>query len=256
MDIRIPCGAAFLAVGFCLTGCAPNPPKPVDKVKQQAEFQSYMASAMQGDAYAEERVGFDYLYGTGVVADDVQGEAWLEKAAAGGSWSAQNYLSPRCFKGEVAYCKYLKPFDSVLQAANAGDKLAQAQAAARYENGLEAPKDHELAEGMMDKLEHEDGYALKAYGEAVSDILGPVEIPGQYVPKLMQGKLGLLVIGFQYSAGHAINVTVVHTCNVKEIDEDVVESLQHLFLPPPPRDMPNVNFIKIGIDMANHNLPN
>ena len=239
-----------------LTGCAPNPPKPVDKAKQQVEFQSYMASAMQGDAYAEERVGFGYLYGVGVVTDPKQAETWLEKAAAGGSASAQDYLSPRCFKGEMAYCKYLRPLDSVIQMADAGDKHSQVQAAVRYENGLGAPQDHERAEDMMDRLEHEDGRAMQAYGEAISDILQPIDIPDKNVPAMMQGQLGLLMIGFQYSAGHAINVTLVHTSNVKQIDENVIESFQHLFLPPPPRDMPNMNLMKIGIDLANHNLPN
>lgn len=256
MDIRIRYGAAFLAAGFCLMGCAPHAAKPVDKVKQQAEFQSYMARATQGDAYAEERVGFDYLYGTGVAADDVQAEAWLEKAAAGGSASAQNYLSPRCFKGEVAYCKYLRPLDPVIQMADAGDKYSQVQVAVRYENGLGAPQDHERAEDMMDRLEHEDGHAMQAYGEAISHILQPIDIPEKNVPAMMQGQLGLLMIGFQYSAGHAINVTLVHTSNVKQIDENVIESFQHLFLPPPPRDIANITFMKIGIDLANHNLPN
>lgn len=144
----------------------------------------------------------------------------------------------------------------MLQAANAGDKRAQVQVAVRYENGLGVAQDHELAEDMMDKLEHEDGYAMKAYEEAMSDVLDPIEIPGKYVPMMMQGQLGVLVIGFQYSAGHAVNPTVVHTCNVKEIDASVIDKLQHLFLPPPPRDMPNMNPLKIGIDLANHNLPN
>ncbi len=144
----------------------------------------------------------------------------------------------------------------MLQAANAGDKRAQVQVAVRYENGLGVAQDHELAEDMMDKLEHEDGYAMKAYEEAMSDVLYPIEIPGKYVPMMMQGQLGVLVIGFQYSAGHAVNPTVVHTCNVKEIDASVIDKLQHLFLPPPPRDMPNMNPLKIGIDLANHNLPN
>lgn len=237
-------------------GCAPNAPRPVNKAKQQAEFNSYMAQAMQGDTYAAERVGFDYLYGVGVAADPKQAEAWLEKAATGGEPSAEGYFSPRCFKGEMAYCKYLRPLDSILQLANTGDKYSQVQAAVRYENGLGAPQNHDLAEDMMDRLEHEDGTAMKAYGEAVSDMLTPVEIPDKYVPAMMQGQFGLLVIGFQYSAGHAINATVVHTSNVKEIDANTVESLEHLFLPPPPRDMPNINLIKIGIDLANHNLPN
>ncbi|MGD0547499.1 MAG: tetratricopeptide repeat protein, partial [Terracidiphilus sp.] len=100
------------------------------------------ASAEQGDAKAQSRLGYMYSHGQGVPQDYSEAFRWYSKAADQGEATGQSGLGYMYAHGESIPQDYTKALDLYLKAADQGNAMAQYVLGLMYYHGYGAPQDY------------------------------------------------------------------------------------------------------------------
>ena len=96
---------------------------------------SYRKAADQGDALAQNLIGYLYQEGQGVQQDYAQAMAWHRKAADQGDATAQNWVGMFYANGQGVRRDYAQAMAWLRKAADQGDTLAQFNVGLLYQNG-------------------------------------------------------------------------------------------------------------------------
>jgi TPR repeat protein len=107
-------------------------------VKEADGIESYnhaQQAAAQGNAEAQNNLGFLYAKGSGVPEDYIQAEKWYEKAAAQGNAEAQNRLGVLYDMGQGVPQNYAKARQWYEKAAAQGDAWAPLSLGLLYRDG-------------------------------------------------------------------------------------------------------------------------
>ena len=118
--------------------------------------------AEQGDARAQNRLGYMYKYGRGVTKSPAEAVKWFRKAAEQGDADAQYALGSMYHRGEGVGKDYAEAMKWFRKVAEQGDATAQYALGFMYANGDGVPKDHSEAVKWFRKAA-EQGYATAQY---------------------------------------------------------------------------------------------
>jgi len=110
--------------------------KTVEELRSRAE---------QGDAPAQNDLGFRYSIGLGVPRDYAEAVKWRRMAAEQGNLSAQIALSEAYERGEGVPQNYTEAAKWLRKAAEQGDASTQSRLGSLYYYGLGVPQDYEEA---------------------------------------------------------------------------------------------------------------
>lgn len=102
----------------------------------------YRISAEQGNAYAQNRLGYMYRNGYGVAQDYAEALKWYRKAAEQGNAAAQNNLGIMYQKGYGVTKDYIEALKWYRKAVKQGNAAAQNNLGIMYRNGYGVAKDY------------------------------------------------------------------------------------------------------------------
>jgi len=119
------------------TGRAPASP-PIDISVE--DLQSLHTQAAQGNAEAQNALGFLYLEGQGVPQDYTKARQWFEKAAAQGSAEAQYHLGGVYLFGLSVPVDFATARGWYAKSAVQGNAVAQLHLGSLYDFGLGVPQ--------------------------------------------------------------------------------------------------------------------
>ncbi|HCU67625.1 MAG TPA: hypothetical protein DF774_17900 [Rheinheimera sp.] len=113
-------------------------------VKQDSTkaFEWYQKAAEQGNAIAQYNLGLQYSKGLGIKQDNARAVEWFHKAATQGIASAQNDLGFMYDNGRGVKQDSAKAFEWYQKAAAQGDAIAQYNLGQRYRTGLGIKQDY------------------------------------------------------------------------------------------------------------------
>jgi TPR repeat protein len=129
--------AALLIIG--LHSCTSEP----------MDFDAVEARAQQGDAYAQNNLGFMYASGKGVPENDIEAVKWYRLAAQQGDADAQFNLGFMYASGKGVPQNYREAVKWYRLAAQQGDAYAQNNLGLRYDNGEGVPTNYVKAYAWM-----------------------------------------------------------------------------------------------------------
>ena len=166
MKRSIRCGIVILALLAVLLGIPVAAAQTVDEAVAAGVERGDYATAMegfrvhaeQGNANAQEILGFMYDYGWGVPEDDAEAVKWYRKAAEQGHALAQSSLGLMYNKGEGVLKDEAEAVRWFRLAAEQGDAYAQFNLGVMYDNGEGVLKDFVLAH-MWSNIAGANGYA-------------------------------------------------------------------------------------------------
>jgi TPR repeat protein len=139
-----------------------------------AEVAAVRQRAEQGDADAQDTLGFMYRFGQGVPQDDVTAEAWFHKAAEQGHRTAQYLLGVIYVSGQGVPQDYVEAAAWFRKGADQGHAGAQSRLGSLYYLGRGVP--HNSAEALKwSRLAADEGdsqsqillHSMYRYGEGV-----------------------------------------------------------------------------------------
>jgi RNA polymerase sigma factor RpoD-like protein len=139
--------------------------KPSEPAGQEAiqnpeltRFNSLLRAAKQGDASAQNDLGFKYQYGQGVLQNYAEAVKWYRKAAEQGYADAQNNLGVMYDAGQGVDQNYAEAVNWYRKSAEQGYASAQYNLGLKYEYGQGVPQNY--AEAMTwYRKSAEHGYA-------------------------------------------------------------------------------------------------
>ena len=111
----------------------------------EAAFKELKPLAEQGDAVAQNNLGFMYAKGEGVPKDVAEAIRWFKKAAEQGDEVAQHNLGLIYVEGEGVPKDYTEAIKWFKKAAKQGDAVAQEQLGAIYVLDRGIPSDYLMA---------------------------------------------------------------------------------------------------------------
>jgi TPR repeat protein len=117
---------------------------PLTGVAQQAPAQdlgSLQAAAAAGDGNAQFELGNRFLYGTGVVADELEAARWFRLAAEQNNNNAQYNLAVMYMQGTGVLADLNEALRWFQRAADLGDAPAQFTLGTLFANGRIVPQD-------------------------------------------------------------------------------------------------------------------
>jgi len=108
-------------------------------------FPVCLASAKQGDAYAQNIIGVSYASGEGVQQDSVESLKWFHKSAKQGFAKAQSNIGLSFLMSDGVNQSYVAAVQWWNMAANQGEPHAQYNLAVSYESGCGVEQNTKLA---------------------------------------------------------------------------------------------------------------
>lgn len=155
--------------------------KKVRMVERRADI---LAAAQAGDMVSQYLIGASYDYGTGVGKDAVQKVLWLSKAAEQGLVRARAALAIARINGDGMPQDDISGWSMLLASANAGNAIAQYNAAILTLRGTDAggmPRQYKFLEGpaalALLRRSAEAGLSFAQYSLGHSYMVGTEENP-------------------------------------------------------------------------------
>ena len=159
------------------TGDDSSPKEPTQPEKPLPEdIPSLKALAEEGDARAQNSLGWNYVYGQGVEMDNREGIKWYLKAAEQGYAKAQYSLGVIYREGEGVLKDFKEAVKLFRKAAEQGYDNAQVNLGAMYANGNGVPQDNLTAYAWWN-IADTNGQALaKKYKDIIAGRMTPAQI--------------------------------------------------------------------------------
>lgn len=259
--MRFPEGLLFyaaLALPAVLGGCATITDQSADQAFDEKRYDvarnEYAKLANEHDVHAIARLGYMDQYGFGARGLGVfDAEILYRKAAEMGDTGSAAAL------GDLYQWyrpNYTEAFKWSMQAAQAGEALAEANLAALYEHGLGVPRDHVAAQVWQQKADSQSWGGMLQFATATSAaIAAHMRYDMQQTPSKA---IGVTLVEFDYTGGgQARNVKVEQSSGDKELDAYASQAVATATLPPMPPAIvqAKLSHFRINVDFSRFNQP-
>jgi TonB family protein len=256
--------AALFSTGWVLPavllGCAVQPVSTDASADQAFNAQrydqavhEYLMLSKHGDVHAYARLGYLYEHGLGTGnAQPSMAMMWYEKAATKGDVDSAAALG-NLYQWYNGY--YLPAFKWDMQAAQAGNAVAEANLATLYEHGLGVTQNHPAAQIWQAKADQQAWGSLPEFSvsatSAIAAYMRQIQLP---IPK---GATGVARVEFDYlDDGQAVNVRISQSSGNEELDRLALKAVAGAVFPPmPPAVKARLSHFIIAINFTQFNMP-
>jgi hypothetical protein len=203
---RSCCGACLLFFLLAAAGMPTRAQAPADP-----EVDRLTASAEQGDAAAQLKLGMHYYNGVGRRQRPDYEEAlkWFRRAADQGNADAQDRVGMMYYFGRGVAQDYAEAARWYLLAAQAGNEHAQSQLTQMYQGGVGVPRDYQESKKWARalKAKHPDRTPIAALSLLVIGLLAALAFSVGLVAlqrNLLSGSKRAIVAVFVHASGIAL----------------------------------------------------
>lgn len=245
----------FVAVVLMLGGCAAITDESADQAFDEQKYDEarheYLKLTKDGDAHADARLGYMYEYdlGTRGVNLHTARKMYLRAAKLGDLGSAAALGNLYQWYG----ADYKDAYKWDMQAAQAGDGMAEANLAVLFEHGFGVTEDHAAAEIWRQKADQHPWGDMTVFASAATAAIANQVSHDNLT--IVPGARGIAQVGFDYQGtGQAVNVQIEQSSGDKDLDALALRTVADTVLPPLPPDVKakishfsiNIDFIQIS----------